>query len=224
MKVLVAISTVADGSMLNRSQPDHPQVTTNRQSWLAKYNLTLDQSTRLSVIYEGDDFCRYKQVGPAEFGGGMTGAPLEATDAIVTRTPGQVLFLPIADCVGTTIFDPEHEVLMLSHLGRHSLEQDGGYKSIKFLVDHYGSNPAKLQLWLAPAPGKKNYPVFSMNNRGLKEIAFEQLERAGVKHQNISDDSADTTRDKNYFSHSEFLKGNQAEDGRFAMIAVMQQK
>ncbi len=222
MKVLVATSTVADGNMLNRDAYSHPQVIQNRERWLGKYGLSLDKSTRLSVVYEGENFCRYKEVGPAEFGDGMTGAPLEATDAIVTRTPGQVLFLPIADCVGTTIFDPEHNVLMLSHLGRHSLEQDGGFKSVQFLVDNYGSDPAKLQLWLAPAPGKEAYPVFSMGNRGLKEIAYEQLERAGVQRANISDNPADTTRDKNYFSHSEFLKGNQTEDGRFAMLAVMQ--
>lgn len=222
MNVLVATSNVADGNMLNRNHDDLPQVAKNRQLWLAKYGLEPTETTRLSVIYESDDFCRYKEVGPAEFGDGMTGAPLEATDAIVTRTLGQVLFLPIADCVGTTIFDPEHEVLMLSHLGRHSLEQDGGFKSIKFLVDNYGSDPAKLRLWLAPAPGKEAYPVFSMQNRGLKEIAFEQLQRAGVKLDNIIDNPADTTRDKNYYSHSEFLKGHQAEDGRFAMLAVMQ--
>lgn len=222
MKLLVATSTVADGNMLNRSGYDHPQVIDNRKRWLAKYGLEVDHATRLSVIYEGNDFCRYKEVGSAEFGTGMTSAPLEATDAIVTRTPGQILFLPIADCVGTTIFDPENEVLMLSHLGRHSLEQDGGFKSVRFLVDNFGSDPAKLQVWFAPAPGKESYPVFSMNNHGLKEIAYEQLERAGINHGNITDNPADTTVDKNYYSHSEFLKGRQTEDGRFAMLAVMQ--
>ncbi len=224
MKLLVATSTVADGNMLNRNAYSHPQIIANRQKWLAKFGLSSDYATRLSVVYEGNDYCRYKEVGPAELGDGMTGAPLEAADAIVTRTPGQILFLPIADCVGTTIFDPEHEVLMLSHLGRHSLEQDGGFKSVQFLIDHYDSDPAQLQVWLAPAPGKATYPVFSMNNRGLKEIAYEQLTRAGVRLDNITDNAADTAIDGNYYSHSEFLKGHQTEDGRFAMLAVMQQK
>jgi hypothetical protein len=56
----------------------------------------------------------------------------------------------------------------------------------------------------------------------MKEAVLEQLETAGITPDNITDNPADTATDPNYYSHSEFLKGNKPTDGRFAMIAVMQ--
>ena len=41
-------------------------------------------------------------------------------DALVTESPNVGLMLPIADCVGTVIYDPVQRRLALVHLGRHS--------------------------------------------------------------------------------------------------------
>jgi len=181
----------------------------------------MQDSTRVKIVYEGNNYCRYFEVGNSQKGDGMFDSNVIAADALITREPGQALFLPLADCVGAVIFDPNKQILMLSHIGRHSLKQNGGYRSIKFLIDKYNCDSTELLVWLTPSPGQENYPVFEFNNRAFKGILLEQLKSAGIIAKNITDDPTDTTKDLHYFSHSEFLKGNRQEDGRYAIVAMM---
>ncbi len=221
-KAFVATSHVSDGSMHNRNDPHDVDIISNRQQWLASQGFSLDQATRVRVSYvEGDDFCRYREVGEANKGEGMMNADFPAADALITTTLGHVLFLPIADCVATTIFDEEHGVLMLTHLGRQSLEQDGGYKSVKYLQDHYSSNPHALKIWLSPTVNKDVYKIYKLDDKGMKEAVYEQLVRAGVDTSNIDDNNDDTATNPDYFSYSEYLKGNKLVDGCYAMAAVL---
>jgi copper oxidase (laccase) domain-containing protein len=129
--------------------------------------------------------------------------------------------LPLADCIGAVLYDPDTSVLMVSHLGRHNVEQGGGSKSVQYLVKNHDVNPKNLKVWLSPAAGKTNYPLHAFDNRGLHEIATEQLITAGIVPENIDTSRIDTTTDTTYFSHSEFLKGHRDTDGRFAVVAVM---
>jgi copper oxidase (laccase) domain-containing protein len=223
MKVQVFTSTVADGSQYNPEDASDETVIRNRLALFERLGLNIEDASRVHISYfEGDEtFLEYRSIDASAKGVGMTGDAPRA-DALVTTTPGHALFLPIADCVATTFFDEEHGVLMLSHLGRHSLEVQGGKKSVEYLVERYGSNPERIKVWLGPAPNKEVYPIFKLNGQGMKEAVLEQLETAGITPDNITDNPADTATDPNYYSHSEFLKGNKPTDGRFAMIAVMQ--
>lgn len=218
---LVAISTVADGSLYNRHDHKDPAVITNRETFLKKHGIELNQTTRVQVTYDRDDYCQYVAVDDSHKGDGMHAESPLVADALVTTDKNHALFLPVADCVGTVIYDPIHEVLMVSHLGRHSLTQKGGTKSVEYLVDHYGSKPRDLRIWTTPAPNKEAYPIWDLGNKGFKEALFEQLEGAGVLKENITDNPADTVTDKNYYSYSEFLKGNREEDGDYAIVAMM---
>ncbi len=220
MAIAVATSTTQDGSMYIPEDQENAEIIQNRTKWLAKQGVAMSDATRLHITYDGDDFCRYRIVDETSKGEGMKSVGVPA-DALVTTTPGHALFLPVADCVATTLFDEEHGVLMLAHLGRHSLEQQGGTRSVAFLVDNFGTNPENLKGWLAPAPNKEVYPIFKLGGQGMKEAAFEQLQKAGVQIENITDNPADTATDDAYYSHSEYLKGNKSSDGRFAMMAVM---
>lgn len=220
MAIAVATSTTQYGSMYIPEDQENAEIIQNRTKWLAKQCVAISDATRLHITYDRDDFCRYRIVDEVHKGEGMKAVGVPA-DGLVTTVPGQALFLPVADCVATTIFDEEHSVLMLSHLGRHSLEQQGGVKSVEFLIQHFATNPENLKVWLAPAPNKEVYPIFKLGGQGMKEAAFEQLQKTGVKLENITDNPADTATDDDYYSHSEFLKGNKTSDGRFAMMAVM---
>lgn len=206
--------------MYNRANPLDPAVFQHRAEWLQRHGLSVDSATRLAIDYTGTNFCRYQEVGAAEFGVNMLGFDGLVADALVTRTPGHTLFLPIADCIAAVIYDPEHQVLMLTHLGRHSLEQDGGQRSVEHLTKTYGSRPAALTVWLSPAIGKELYPIFLLDNKGMKEVAFEQLAAAGIVPDAITDTPADTGTDERYYSYSEFRKGNKPEDGCHAVAAV----
>jgi len=220
-RLLVAISKVENGNMYIPGDTANEAVIHNRQVWLASQGIDTANTTRLSVTYDGQDFCRYRTVANENKGEGMTGDGLVPGDAIVVTEPGHAVFLPVADCVATVFFDEVHSVFMLAHLGRHSLEQEGGIKSVEYLVEHFGVNPATLKVWLAPTPNKEAYPIFALDNKGMKEVLYEQLAEAGIVTENIIDNKADTVTDPEYYSHTAFLKGGKAEDGRFAMVAMM---
>jgi copper oxidase (laccase) domain-containing protein len=225
--IIVATSTVKDGSMFNRHDMFDPVVIHNREVFLKTHTITMDQTTRVNVSAnsraadETEDFCRYATIGNADKGSGMRDDKIQVADALVTTDVGHAIMLPVADCTGTVIYDPVKRVLMVSHLGRHSIVQEGGKKSVQYLVDHFGSNPADLLVWLTPAPGKDVFPIWALDNRGFKEVTFEQLESAGVKKEHITDNPADSTKDPNYYSYSEFLKGNRDEDADYAIVAMM---
>lgn len=222
MKLTVAISHVADGTMAMYQDLTNKQaVLQNRSTFLQSQNIDPQKTTRVKIVYKGQDYCRYHEVGLDQAGAGMSDSKVITADGLVTRQAGQALFLPLADCVGMVIFDPIKCLLMLSHIGRHSLEQNGGYKSVKFLVDGYNSDPSELLIWLTPAPGQASYPLFAFNNRSFKDVVFEQLKSAGIIEANITDNPTDTTTDRSYYSHSEYLKGNRSVDGRYAVVALI---
>lgn len=228
MKANVYISTVADGSMYNRHDKLDASVIKNREVYLTARNIAAtntirvnpDANRRAEVDHE-TDWCRYAEVNATNGGSGMYDGNAPATDALTTKQKDLAILLPVADCVGVALFDPVNEVLMVSHLGRHSLEQQGGEKSVQHLVDTYGSNPEDLLVWLTPAPNKIVFPIWALDNKGMKEVTFEQLANAGILTGNITDNPADTVTDFNYFSYSEFLKGHRDEDGDHAIVAVM---
>ena len=207
--------------MFNRNDPMDPAVIENRTTFLTAHSINIMKTTRAAVSFDRSDFCRYKAVTSENKGDGMINDIGEVLDAIITTDSNHALFLAVADCVGMTVFDETHHVLALAHLGRHNLEQDGGKKIIAHLTERYGSDPATLKIWLTPAPGKDVYPIWALDNKGMKEVTYEQLLGRGILKENITDNTVETNRDDNYFSYSEFLKGNRPEDGDHAMVAMM---
>lgn len=207
--------------MHDRTNALNTYVIVNREKWLKTCGINLNQTTRVRVTYDGSNYCRYREVSLVDGGAGMQNADNQPADALITTQPGLALFLPIADCVATTIFDEENGVLMLTHLGRQSLEQQGGLKSVQHLQQYYGSKPEKLKIRLSPTVNKDVYPIFKLGNRGMKEALYEQLEKAGVDLANVSDNDDDTATNPNYYSYSEFSKGHKPEDGCYAMVAMI---
>ena len=129
--------------------------------------------------------------------------------------------MPLADCIGAVLYDEEHGVLMMSHLGRHSLEHNGGVKSVSYLEENYNSNPAKLKVWLSAAVSKESYKIYALDHKGMKEVAFEQFKQAGVVLENIAEITDETDLHPDYYSHSQYLKGETTENGRHAFVAAM---
>jgi copper oxidase (laccase) domain-containing protein len=221
MRLVVATSTVADGSMYDRNTQLNDVVIKNRERFLAAHAISVGQATRLRVEYDRVDFCRYREVTSADKDTGMRNHGSKVADAIITKEKNHALFLPIADCVGAVIYDSTHHILALVHLGRHSLEQQGGQKIVAHLVREYSSKPADLQVWLTPAVGKESYLIWALENKGMKEASLEQLCAAGIDIQNITNNTAETDTDPNYFSYSSFLLGSQHDDGDHAIVAMM---
>jgi copper oxidase (laccase) domain-containing protein len=221
MNLVIHTSSYDDGSMKPLTPDDIDTCTIRRYDFLEAHEIAPENATNVRLEYVGDDYCRYATLTAQDKGNGIIQPSSFITDAMVVTEPGHALFLPLADCIGAVIHDPDKGILMLSHLGRHNLEQFGGTKSVEYLVREHEVNPHDLTVWLSPAAGKEHYPLFSFDNRSLHDVATEQFLAAGVSRDHIDISSIDSARDDNYYSHSQFLKGNRPDDGRFAVAAMM---
>ena len=219
LQVMYRMSSVSDGSMSKAVTDDQRQI--NQEVFLQSSGTRIDQTVLVKVEYNSDNFCRYFTTSVSQAGDGMTKASSVIADALFTTERDLALFLPIADCVAAVLYDANNNVLGLAHLGRHNLEQVGGKKVIEYMLNQFLSMPADINVWLSPAAGKLNYPLFSFDNRSLHDVAIEQLQSAGIPTANIQADARDTTTDETFFSHSEFLKGNRQTDGRQAVVCML---
>ena len=223
--VTVALSSVQDGNMSFRHDGAHNALE-NRKVFFRKVGLNINDATLVQVSFENiTDFARYATLTEAQKAEGMLSSESSIiADALVVTKPGHAIFLPVGDCTVAVIYDPKHQVLMVSHLGRQSTEIDGGRKSIEYLQREFHTDPADLKVWLGPAVGKKSYQLHKLENKGLHEAILEQLHEAGVLETNIEVNPVDTASSPNYFSHSAFLNGNKAVNGRFAVVAAMREQ
>lgn len=220
MTIFIAASTLEDGSM-KTPDGDQNSIRQHRIAFLEKNNVNPADTTLHTLTYDSGEYCRYVTLGEDAKGDGIMRDGTIDADAVVVTNIYHALMLPLADCVGAVIHDPVKKILMMSHLGRHNLEQHGGTRCIKYLVDQHGVSPGDLTVWLSPAAGRDSYPLHAFDERGLREVAIEQLMNGGVAPENIDASLIDTTLDPAYYSHSEFLQGRRDEDGRFAIVAVM---
>jgi copper oxidase (laccase) domain-containing protein len=222
-KVAIGLSTVADGDMRLRDKSGDglAKVRANITNFLHRTGFELESTTLVLLDYNREDFTQYQVADDTWSGKGMTTAAgaVPAADGLATTTRDLGLFLPLADCLGAVVYDPEHEALMVSHLGRHNLLQNGAASSVKYMTQQFGSKPEGLQIWLSPAGGKENFPVWALGNKGLRELALEQFAVASVNLTNITGDDIDTTTSPNYYSHSQALKTGQNLNKRFAIVA-----
>ena len=222
--LVVGLSSVSDGN-LRFGRGDDVQTLRNRIAFFETLDLDPAQATLVQVTYDGvTNFTRYETIDETYQSEGIL-APYSdlVADGLVVVRPGHTLFLPLADCIGAIIYDTENQILMMSHLGRHSLEVDGATKSIQYIQDQFGAEPANLQVWLSPAVGAASYPLHDFDGRSLHAVATEQLVRAGVELSRIEVSSVDTASDDQYFSHSQFAAGRRETDGRFGIIAMMRE-
>jgi polyphenol oxidase len=220
--VRAAVSSINDGNM-KFGVGDDTDTLKNRKDFLQKLGIKPHDTTLVKIQYkDAEHFARYRIVQEDHKSEGMLDSSAgEPADALVVTKPGHALFLPLADCVGVILHDPTKNVLMVSHVGRHSAEIEGAKKSVEYMEQSFKTNPADIKVWLSPAAGRAKYPLFAMGGQSLHDVILQQLSRAGVRRNNIEVSNIDTTNDANYFSHSEFLAGNRSDDGRFVIVAQM---
>lgn len=200
-QVLIGLSTVADGNMKALNPDDADHVFENQTRFLNRSGFVPDQTYLFWLDYDKTDFCHYQTVNSTP---DRAMQKMVGVDGLATATRGLGLFLPLADCLGAVIYDPVSRggVLMVSHLGRHATEQHGATKSIEFMTSKFGTDPAKVKIWLSPVAGECNYPLYKFENRSLRDVNVEHFVAAGVNLANIVGGDIDTTTDSNYFSHS----------------------
>ena len=231
--LLVAVSSKDDGTMLNRIRGRHvAEVLENRRRFCdhigVKYDdvvyhvISYDQGQTFDNIAEVTETDTVKRNNEGIF-----------ADALYTEAAGVGLFLPVADCIATFIYDPKRRALMLAHLGRHSTVAQLMSQAVRYFVER-GSQEKDLQIWMSPSITQKNYCMdyFDHTNdtnwhnfcRQTADGIYLDMQgfnrslaiQAGVPAENIFISPIDTSDNPNYFSHSSGDVG-----GRFAVVACM---
>ena len=230
-ELLVAVSSKDDDTMLNRIRGRHvAEVLENRRRFCdqtgVKYDdvvyhvISYDQAQTFDNIAEVTEADTVKHNNEGIF-----------ADALYTEMAGVGLFLPVADCIATVIYDPKRRALMLAHLGRHSTVAQLMSRAVRYFVER-SSRAKDLQIWMSPSITQKNYRMdyFDHTNdtnwqnfcRQTADGIYLDMQgfnrslavRAGVPANNIVISPIDTADDPNYFSHSSGDTG-----GRVAVVA-----
>lgn len=228
-ELLVAVSSRDDGTMLDRSLADRhdPTVVTHRRDFVQQAGGNYDSSVYQVILY-GDDqsYDMIAEVDRADNDG-------VCADALYTETPEIGLFLPVADCVATVVYDPVRRALALAHLGRHASVSRLMTKLIEFMSEK-GSDPSQLIVWTAPSVGRASYRMEYFDHADEADWAgfvdrrddgvyldlagfnTNLATKAGVDPERIYRSPVDTATNPDYFSHSQ---GDQS--GRFAVFAQL---
>ncbi|MDL2328044.1 laccase domain-containing protein, partial [Ruminococcaceae bacterium OttesenSCG-928-A11] len=190
------------------------EILQNREKFLKQASIDLNNTALIAVDYSTDNFSKYfymNSSGKFTINNDVNNIP--SSDGLTTMSPHLGIFLPLADCLGVVLYDDIQKILMVVHAGRHNLKENGLIKAVEFMKK-YGAKCTQIKAWLSPSAGEDNYPLYDFDNKSLEKVAREQLNSVGVN--NIISADIDTTKDNNYYSHSQ---GD--SDKRHAILAYI---
>ena len=226
-ELLVAVSSREDGTMLDRSLGHRhaDEIVANRKAFCAEADVDYENCVYQIISYTPEaTYAVITEVTEPNTDGVVA-------DVLYTERPDIGLFLPVADCVATVIYDPTRKALALAHLGRHASLADTITKTIEFFV-RKGTDPHDIHIWMAPSVKQQSYRMEYFNKAtdplwkdycrekdGGFYLDMQGYNRsraisAGVPADNIVISQVDTATDEHYFSHS-----HGDHQGRFAVVA-----
>lgn len=232
--VMVRFSSRSDGTVLDRSRGIHDdEVVATRRAFCEANNISYDDVVYQRIIYSNDStYDVIKEVDERDTSRHTTEV---AADALFTRATGVGLFLPVADCVATVLYDSKQHILAVLHLGRHSTLTDLLPAVLQKFYEA-GSENADLLVWMSPSAGRAHYrldyfekiddpswqPFIDKRPDGIYiDMAGYNRQRfldSGLSSDNIHVSPIDTMTDENYFSHA-----NGDIHGRMGLLAVMRE-
>lgn len=229
-EVFVSVSSRQDGTLLDRTNGDRHdfEVVERRKAFCDAVGLNYESCVYQIITYEpGTPFDTIVEVALPDIEG-------KYADVLYTETEGIGLFLPVADCISTVIYDPRRRALALAHIGRHASLADTLAKTVKFFMQK-SSRAEELLVWMAPSVKQEHYRMEYFDRKDspewrkycesrddgfyvdLQGYNYARATDEGVLPEHIIVSPVDTAIDPNYFSHSQ---GDTA--GRFAVLAILQ--
>ncbi len=230
--VQVALSSRADGTMLDRTLPTHaPEIIDNRQRFCISQGIEYRNVVYQRIVYS--DHRTYDMIAEVDDGSTTKHTPEVAADALYTRSRNVALLLPVADCVATVVYDPTTEALALLHLGRHSTLTPLLARVLDKMT-HEGADPENIIVWMSPNAHASHYTMKYFDHAekpDWREFCERQSDgyhldlqgynqaiclKHGLRPGHIHTSPINTVTDPNYFSHS-------AGDvkGRFAVVMML---
>ena len=217
-ELLIGFSSRSDGTMLDRSKAfDDVRVVDRRRRFCEMNGINYDDCVYQRIIYT--DEATYQVVVEVDGSATAKYTPGVVADALVTSVAGVGLFLPVADCVATVIYDPDLRCLALLHLGRHSTVAGLLPRVLRRFTDQ-GSHPSRMLVWMSPSAQRRSYrlayfadqddarwaPFCDVTPEGvfldMQGYNRQQCLDAGIAEDNIFVSDRDTMTDEGYFSHA----------------------
>jgi len=169
---------------------------------------------------------------------------LQATDAMITRTPGVVLVVMVADCVPIVLYDPVTHTLACIHAGWGGTVR-GITPATLARLRELGVDPANLVAGVGPSIAPTRYQVgpevaeaasAAFGDRcatvlspdpghegrwlfDLWQAAAVQLAAGGVREANLHVAGLDTGSGTPFYSHR-----SEGPTGRFALVARLEER
>jgi len=192
--IFLGISEKAGGNMRLVDDAGHIRPDAARKKFFAKRGL--DNTNVVSpVLVHGSNVVA---VADAD-----KGKIIADCDALITGRPGVILTITAADCLPVYFYDSRRNVIALAHAGWRGIGANIAAEVVKEMVETYGSEPADIQVFIAPHIKKCHfaakdgvveklaaYPEYISRKEkiyiDLGGIARSQLIAAGVPARNIN--------------------------------------
>ena len=97
---------------------------------------------------------------------------LEGYDAFVTDKPGIAIGVRTADCVPVLLYDPDKQVVAAVHAGWKGTVQRITQKTVVFMQQRFGTDPAGLRAVIGPSISPDSFQVGEEVVKYFKEQGF----------------------------------------------------
>ena len=226
-------STKKDGNT-SLSYGTKEEVLNNRRNFFKKHNIDIKNTLVLRALNENKIVEITKEFRDSNKD--LSKIILEA-DGIVTKEKNIFFYLNFGDCIALSIYDKRKDVLMLCHLGWHSVKNNLHIIAINYLKEKYNSNVEDLIVELGPSIKKDSYimdcPIQLGDDAWIKyiekiddknyKVDLNSYVVDGLKNMSIKDikvSEIDTYSNNNYYSNYEENKFN-LDKGRFIVGAML---
>ncbi len=220
-------SLISDGNMsLNWGEEN--KVMQNRMRFLQSCQLDTNYVVRASLVHGTE----IKEVDADDCGKEFT------CDCLITKDPKIVLSMVTADCFPLVLYDRTKQIVSLTHLGHRGVTAKLAEKVVE-RMQNLGASLTETIAIIGPGITKESYvfkQVDQINDSDWQpflaktedsQIAIDlpgyivhQLEKSGIKKENITDLKINTATDLRFFSHYRSIKNNEIE-GRFLSAVQM---
>lgn len=166
---------------------------------------------------------RVLQVGPTQYGAGLTEPELPECDGLITNVPGTALVVFTADCTPILLHDPVTGAVGAAHAGWRGTAAGIAAKTVQAMADAYGCRSENIRAAIGPNIGPccfetdADVPQAMLAALGiaaqahirqserkyyvnLKELNALWLRRVGVRNIEISD-ACTACRPDRFWSH-----------------------
>jgi len=169
------------------------------------------------VLMDQTHSAQVHKVSTEDLGSGFSKPALPVVDAVCTDMKNILLVVKGADCVPILFYDPSKGAIAAAHSGRVGTQNSICTQVLKALQSEFGSKAEDLQVMVGPGVSSAHYQVSAEiykefvaktgvrqplhNHLDLRAVIVTDLQKAGVRSQNLQCNRECTYSSQRYFSY-----------------------